>query len=366
MNNKELNLIKKNLKEESDFVMGTICSCLINKETLSVKYLRKKHFDSLELDEKELFYKNFKKTLSGKNNVKIFELEFDTDSETRQSLEVLRQNPSQEEFDEKVEEFISKIISNYKYETDILFNICSFTFEEENSAYQFLIGNICKPANSKKEFLFDSNSNDFNINFQLDTVLNLQSPVDGFMYPVYEDFCVNVNKVLYYSSKSNEQSDFFVEDFLNCKKVLSNLDEKIKFSNLVSSLTGNTYSVEQYKKICSEIDYFFEEESVEKIRKQDLKSIFENLNIDVSTFEENFDQIFESSNAEVSIQNIKPDKSLVLKDNNFSIKINSENIENLTQVKDSSNNVYLLVKCDDLIKMDDIFISNEEIKIINI
>jgi len=66
----------------------------------------------------------------------------------------------------------------------------------------------------KRTLKFDYTDNEFKANSALDSVINLNAPLEGFMFPSLSNGYSDYNKVLYYVSKPKELNTSFIENVL--------------------------------------------------------------------------------------------------------------------------------------------------------
>ena len=114
---------------------------------------------------------------------------------------------------------IKKIAANYKYETDVVVTFIKAEYwlgsshrsieadesiDDAVQAFNFILSSVNKIDVPKRTLKFDYTDKEFKANSTLDSVINLNAPLEGFMFPSLTDGYSDVNKILYYASKPKE------------------------------------------------------------------------------------------------------------------------------------------------------------------
>ena len=240
MNKKELADIRKEFKLENGMIkIEEIYSVYLKKDNVQIDYEPIIHsefdyFDRMDMDKKELFLGNFKKVLTGALDTKIFELDFqniEDEDNTQKFLTSALKSTTKDELESNINIIINKIAANYKYETDVVVTFIKAEYyigsshknmdadesiQDSMNAFNFILSSVNKIDIPKRTLKFDYTDKEFKANSVLDSVINLNAPLEGFMFPSlscgYSDF----NKCLYYASKPKELNSAFIENVLNC------------------------------------------------------------------------------------------------------------------------------------------------------
>ena len=84
MNKQDISDIRRHFKVDSELLkINEIYNVYIRKETSEIFYEESRPFAFLELEQQELFLANFKKVLTGKLDIKLFEVKFQQPEEGR-------------------------------------------------------------------------------------------------------------------------------------------------------------------------------------------------------------------------------------------------------------------------------------------
>ena len=75
---------------------------------------------------------------------------------------------------------------------------------DEVYSSQFILCSLNKTDQPKKALLFDYIEKEFKSNNAVDPIINLASPLSGFLFPAFNDNSADVNHILYYAGKVNQ------------------------------------------------------------------------------------------------------------------------------------------------------------------
>ena len=207
MNKKELADIRKEFKLENGMIkIEEIYSVYLKKDNVQIDYEPIIHsefdyFDRMDMDKKELFLGNFKKVLTGALDTKIFELDFqniEDEDNTQKFLTSALKSTTKDELESNINIIINKIAANYKYETDVVVTFIKAEYyigsshknmdadesiQDSMNAFNFILSSVNKIDIPKRTLKFDYTDKEFKANSVLDSVINLNAPLEGFMFP---------------------------------------------------------------------------------------------------------------------------------------------------------------------------------------
>lgn len=362
MNKKELSDIRKEFKLDSGMMkIQEIYSVYLKKDNVQIDYEPVIHsefdfFDRMDMDKKELFLGNFKKVLTGALDTKIFELDFqniEEEDNTQNILVSALKASNKNEIQSSINKLIKKIAANYKYETDVVVTFIKAEYwlgsshrnieadesiDDAVQAFNFMLSTVNKIDVPKRTLKFDYTDKEFKANSTLDSVINLNAPLEGFLFPSLTNGYSDVNKVLYYASKPKELNVAFIENVLNCGFKFTAEDEKNCFGDILKSIIGDKIKPELMQDIyvnIHELSEQTEEGESPIIGIEDIKNIINNCGAEIlydieAAFEETC-----GSKYNFKIDNIVPEF------NSKSIKITSE-IANITLTPKDLNLVKLV------------------------
>ena len=349
MNKKDLSYLRKGFKLESPLItVSNISTTYIKKETGEILVSQLPAYPILNNDIQELYLKNIKKLMSGQINVNVFNLDFNDASEEQQNL-FLNIARDSENFEDYCNTLIGQIVEHYNYKTDIVVNIVRFALNTEENIYNFMGCSINKIKSTSRDFICDLIEGDFSTSYQMNPVVAITTPTDGFIYPSIEEQLPDVGHVLNYTSSKNNLNSEFVSEVLFAIPILSVQQERDLFLNILQEIFDGKISCGKLNSIYTQIKD--REDFGDKINTDRLKSIL----LSEIDDEEKVNSVFEEKiplGYEFTIINIIPDfkvKSIALNNEQLDMKINPECLEDLEYVIED-NSTYLKVKIKDTLK----------------
>ena len=229
MNKKDVSELKRQFKfGNANLSLDVVVTGYVKVDgrVLTVKTRR---FGTMEENEQELLFNNCKKLLTGTLGAKLYELPFNKEATTQSYLCGLYRS-----YDEvSIENMITKIATECKYTGDYVVNVVLGEYfkpikstkddieDYESPMYNFMLVTVNPMETVKKTMVFDAETKEFCVDKNINKMVNLNSPLDGFLFPAYNNFTEDVNNVLYYTNANNTPNSYFVEKFLGC-----NIDRK--------------------------------------------------------------------------------------------------------------------------------------------
>ncbi|MBU3143631.1 DUF4317 domain-containing protein [Clostridium sp. CF012] len=390
MNKKELSDIRKEFKLDGGMIkIQEIYSVYLKKDNVQIDYEPVIHsefdfFDRMDMDKKELFLGNFKKVLTGAIDTKIFELDFQNIEEENNTQNILGsalKAIDKNEIQNSLNELIKKITANYKYETDVVVTFIKAecwlgsnhrnvdadeSIDDAMQTFNFILSSVNKIDIPKRTLKFDYNDKEFKANSALDSVINLNSPLEGFMFPTLSNGYSDMNKILYYASKPKELNVAFIEQVLNCDFKFTAEDEKNCFSDILKSIIGDKIKPELMQDIYVNIHELAEQaEEGENpiIGIADIKNILNNCNAEIVC---DIDTAFEETcgvKYDFKITNIVPEfnsKSIRITSEIANITLTPKDLNSVKQVKNKEGRRCLLIEIDEDIVIEGFKLETEE------
>src|SRR5699024_6299038 len=111
--------------------------------------------------------------------------------------------------------------------------------KDEVYAQPFILCSINRTDLPKRELVFDYIEKEFKSNMEVDPIINLTSPVGGFLFPTFTDHAQNVNSVLYATGKANNPDFHFIDDVLNGEDIMTAQEDKAIFEEIVKNVVGD-------------------------------------------------------------------------------------------------------------------------------
>jgi len=390
MNKKELADIRKEFKLDSGMMkIQEIYSVYLKKDNVKIDYEPVIHsefdyFDRMDMDKKELFLGNFKKVLTGALDTKIFELDFQNIEEENNTQNILASAlhaDNKNDIESYINKLIEKITANYKYETDIVVTFIKAEYwlgtshknmdpaesiDDAMQSFNFILSSVNKIDVPKRTLKFDYTDNEFKANSALDSVINLNAPLEGFMFPSLSNGYSDYNKVLYYASKPKELNTSFIENVLNCGFKFTAEDEKNCFSDILKSVIGDKIKPDLMQDIYAnihEISEQSEDGETPILGVIDIKNILNNCGAEIicdieTAFEETC-----GSKYDFKINNIVPDfnsKSIKITSEIANITLTPKDLNSVKQVRNKDGRRCLLIEIEDDILIEGFKLETEE------
>jgi hypothetical protein len=383
MNKKDVAQLRKEFKENSiSLKFQELYSVYLKKDDCTTIHKKVEFFDSMDIEKKELYFNNFKKILSTSIDTKLFQLEFDktvVEGNSQRSLYDAVAAKDKMGFEESLDTIMGRILSNYKYETDVMVNFLKGEYYKGNKnrnveadeaiddvvqSFEFVICSVNKIEFPKKALIFDFYKKDFTPNSALEAIVNLNSPLEGFIFPDLDNGYSNVNKVMYYCSKPKELNVFFIEDVLNCSTKFTAEDEKECFHNILATVVGEKIKPEIIQDIYTKIsEKSIEDETNETIGFKDVRRILEEAGVDeIDGLNDAFEQTC-GIDYDFKIDNIIPDfksKSIKISNDTADITITPSSLSSVRQVLDEEGRKCLLIEINDDIIINGLKLETEE------
>lgn len=420
MNKKDLADLRKEFKLNSYMMpIKEIYSIYLKKDNGEIITRELNYFEMMDMEKRELYLDNFKKVLTGTIDAKIFELDFkmshlteiedevaadDIDMSELQNLNNIDNEEGKKEaaftstqtilynalssgqsIVKYADMIVEKMAKNYTYETDIVINFVKAEYFKGNKkrseeadeaiddyvqAIEFILCSVNKVDIPKKVLKFDYAEMTFKPNSALDTVINLNSPLDGFMFPSFSSGYVDVNKVVYYSSKAKQMNTVFVEDILDCSIKPTGIEEKESFNAILNTVVGDKIKPETmqeiYERINEKLEYQEEEEDEEPVvDMKEIKSVLEESGIkETESLQSAFEQVC-GGDYEFKIKNIVPDfnsRSIKIENETTNITITPKELSSIRQVRDKNGKKCLLIELTEDVQINGFKLETEEVE----
>jgi len=374
MNLNDLKYFKKQFKlEKSHLKINEVYSVFIDSNSHEVLTTQFTYFNSMTEELQEILLKNLKKIFSGKIDEKVFAKKFNQEmlEETESSAKILKKiiKDNKNDFVENCNLLANKLVKSYMYENSIVMYFVRVTLMSKNTSFNFIISTINKAEIPKQQLVYNYDEKAFEYKTHTEPVINMASPVEGFMFPVFESNNVDYDKVFYYSSKSNKINTNFVFNVLNCDINLTAKQEKKYFHDILNIVTEGKIKPAQLYNIYDGILKRFEQEEDEKYRTISLSALDtvlrENNIKTVVDLNDAYTKILGNTNYQFKVANIIPDvkkKSINISNDNAEVMIKPDYLENVHQVQTEDGDIYLLIRLNEQLSTNGIDIAIESIE----
>lgn len=363
MNKKELAEIKKQFKISNDsMVINNVAAYYIKQGDVKWSSIKKfAGIDALSDEVKNTTYLGAldayeylefcKKTLSGQIGKGLTEYAFPNDelmnTEGVHSKLMKLVKGGLKEKDE-VDDYVNMLKEAYNMDGEYLIAITHSSYtvptknkndeqdmdlEDAGEVFDFVVVSFCPVSNTTIGLCYDEKEDVIIHNDN--TTMEVRKPVNGFMFPTFNDRTCDINNVLVFNKTPKEPNEAIVEKILGCEFIMSAEDEKEKFNTLITRIATKDegadiavdYDVTQ--NIHSQIVDIIEKNSVESetptLSAYDIKNILRKSGIKEDKLVD-FDELYEEE----------------IGDNE--IKLKAVNVINATKMDIKSPDVVINVK----------------------
>lgn len=360
MNKKDIADIRKQFKlDNNSMKIRDIFNVYIRKESSEIYHQESHPFPLLDVEQQELFLANFKKVLTGQLDVKLFEIKFQREAEDSSQF-ILHdglQAEDSKDWQEQMLLIVEKMLKDTQYEMDIVVTFIRGEYykptkknneeTEENAqdevyTHPFILCSINKTEQPKKTLLFDYIEKEFKSNVMVDSIINLASPIGGFLFPIFTNHYANVNHVLYSAGKANQPDYHFIEEVLNGEAIMTAQEDKAVFEEIVKTVVGEQVETATLANVYEEINRMIEEdEEQEETPTLDYKDVEQVLKVsgveDVTQekVEFAFKKVIDDEKYELKASNIVPKftaKSIKIETKVANISISQQDLKYVKQV----------------------------------
>ncbi|MBM7651090.1 DUF4317 domain-containing protein [Neobacillus cucumis] len=277
MNKKDIANIRKQFKLDNyNLQIREIFNVYVQKESGEIYHQVSQPFQMLEQEAQELFLANFKKVLTGQLDAKLFELKFmrDVEDSTQMFLFDGLQQETTEDWKEYMLEIVVKMFSATVYEFDTVVTFIRGEYRKptkkrnaeseeggDDQVYSnaFILCSLNKTDVPKKALMFDYIEKEFKSYNVFDPIINLDSPLTGFLFPALNDNAADVNHILYYTGKANQPDYKFMEEVLNCEEIITAQEDKDCFDFILKEVIGDQVDSRVISNVYEEIDKLVQE-----------------------------------------------------------------------------------------------------------
>lgn len=366
MNKNDIADIRKRFKLDNDLLSITdIYNVYIRQESSEIYHEVSQAFALLDREQQELYMTNFKKILTGKLGVKLFEVKFErqTEDQADHAQELLYeglQAESADEWKEEMQHLALKMVKDVQYEKDLVVTFIRGNYfkktkrgsleseidgRDEVFTTPFILCSMNHTDLPKRSIVFDFIERQFKSNTMLDPVINLTSPIGGFLFPCFTDHAADVNHVLYAAGKSNKPDYAFIENILNGEDVVTAADDKAVFEEIVKQVVGGEVDTETlgnvYEAIYRLTEVDEEEEEPEEpplIDKFQIERVLKMSGVDfvdIEAVEAAFESVVDDTTYEMKASHIVPSytsKSIKIETKVANISISPQDLKYVKQV----------------------------------
>lgn len=335
MNRSNVLEIKKTLKiTEKDIPsIDTICTCFVNGEKEKLIANTEK-YNSLDEEEQYKYIEILKSVLTGTIGKKLINLSY-TEGETSARAQSSIEGTYKEMFknDFVRDEFFTHVIENYDFGENYLLVAGHGIYdvpmkasdgarlEDETETYEFMIAAICPIHSTKAGLTLDTSKGRMVSSKQIQIV---EAPVNGFLYPAFNDRQTDTMSMLFYAKKPEEDHKELMEALTGSEAPLSCTTQQNIFENIISEVTDDKADMEIIKNIQENLSELSGSPDNEKITKETIKKVLEESGVSrgkLTDFDHIYGRAGGNEKAEFDPQNLTDLSKFHLKSPDVEIKV---------------------------------------------
>lgn len=379
MNKKTLGFLRKQFNYgNEDVTFNRIIHVYVRPDS-GVQHVESQNFGFLEAKEQILYLENIKKLLGGKLESKQFVVPFQSENTTKSILEEAVYEEGNA-LDEILSTFVSERIDHLRYGGDLVFTFLQGAFyaptkskeeDEEQSVRtntSFIVGVVNGMQIAPDSVRFDFKDKKFETNKELDRILNLSKPLDGFVYPALTDVGTqDMRHILYSAGKSEQPSVHFVQDVLQGVHRRTEKQEKEAFESVLLQIIGEKVDMEYLLNVYNAIrtEVFMDDEPL-YVKASTLQQILGNIGIDfdVTDIEDIFDDVLGDRNYAFLGHNIvlkNEGKSTKLVTRLSHVTLSPTDLKNVKSVLNNKGQKCILIEVDEDLRVGGFIINPERI-----
>ena len=308
MNKKEILEIRKQFTP-ANCAITRICGCYVNHEKEKICQ-SKQAFLSMPEEEAYKYFDIFKHTLSGTVGKNVINMEFTLDSEMQGGPQefLMKLRDSELKDDMLVEEFYDKVIEHYRYGENYYIVLIYAAYDvpgkstdglemddASDTVFKHILCSIC-PVNLTKAAL----SYNPETNLMEDRVRDwvVEMPMNGFLFPAFNDRATDVHSMLYYSKNPEEIQPELIDQVFGAGIPVTAKSQKQIFDAVVAETLGEDCEYEVVRNLHDNLYEMMEEhkEAPEplELSKMDMKKLLEKSGAPeekMQDFEKEFDTV---------------------------------------------------------------------------
>lgn len=367
MNQKTIADIRKHFKAETDLLtIQTIYNVYIQQENNEIYHEARTRFAMLDEEQQDLFFINFKKVLGGKVGSKLFEVRFQRPSEeelseTQQTLYDGLHAEDEEAWEGHMKDIVTKMTEHVQYEKDVVVTFIRGRYNKPTKRHSeeaevaardevyttpFILCSINQTVQPKRTLTFDFVEKTFQSTFIEDPIINVTSPLGGFLFPSFTDNAADVNHVVYAAGKVNKPDFGFIENVLEGEEFMTAVEDKVVFEEIVKSVAGEELATRTIASVYDEIQAMMEvaaeDEAEDSVPMLDTKEVARVLkaggirDVDVDDVERAFRNIIDDEAYEMRASHVVPNyatKSIKIETKVANIAISPQDLRYVRQVR---------------------------------
>ncbi|MBO0962110.1 DUF4317 domain-containing protein [Neobacillus sp. MM2021_6] len=375
MNKKDIANIRKQFKLDNHLMnIREIFNVYVQKESGEIYHHISQPFEMLEQEAQELFLANFKKVLTGHLDAKLFELKFIRNVEDSSQMFLYEglQADTSDDWKEYMLEIVTKMFAHTVYEFDTVVTFIRGEYrkqtrkrngeseeggDDEVYSNGFILCSLNKIDQPKKALTFDYIEKEFKSHNFFDPIINLDSPLSGFLFPVFNDNAADVNHILYCAGKANQPDFGFIEVVLNCEEIITAQEDKDCFDFILKEVIGDEVDSQVISNVYEEIDKLVlesqenEESEIPTLDTRDIERILTVSgveNVETAKVEHAFKKVVEDEKHEFKASSLVP-KTIKINTKVADVSINPKDLKYVKYITYEGKRCLLLEVDEDVV-----------------
>lgn len=362
MNKKDISEVKKLLAKKTCRI-DKISGCMVDGDGKCSDVIGE-HLRRMDEDESDLYLGLVRKALSGKIGKNLYNTEFplseEKDGGKQHALHAFLDD--QLDTDDKIRKFCQKIADNIHMDSAYAILIAKGVYDVPAKAkdgavledasedvYLFEITCICPVKVGKKMLVFNEASKNL---ASSGTVLSIEAPVAGFLYPAFDNRQTNIHAALYYVKKETERHQDLSDLIFGADLMTAESDQKELLAAVVEKTLGRDCNFDQVRSINDAVNQASKEMSdtdePAEIGKNDLKRILRDSGVQEDKLNK-FDAVYDEVVGEKSsfgTENINAGSTVKMESSSVKISMKNE-MANMLETKVIGGREFLLIPIQD-------------------
>lgn len=366
MNKKEVLEIRKQFTP-ANCAISRMCSCYVNHEKEKICQA-KQMFLALPEEEAFKYFDIFKHTLSGTMGKNMINMDFSLDSEMPGGAQefLMKLRDSELKDDMLVEEFYDKIIEHFDYGENYYIVLIYAAYDvpgkatdgmeiddSSDTVFRHILCSICPVNLSKAAISYNPHTNVMEERIR-DWVVEM--PVNGFLFPAFNDRATDVHSMLYYSKNPEKLQPGLIEEVFGAGVPQTAKSQKQIFDAVIEETLGEDCDYEVVRNIhenlCEMVEANKEEPEPLTFSKLEMKSLLERSGAPdekMKDFEKQFDAVAGEKTTLVA-SNVASVKKFSVETPNVVIKVNPDCVD-LIETKEIDGRKCIVIAIDDHVEV---------------
>lgn len=358
MNKRDITEVRKLLAKKTCRI-EKISGCMVDGDGKCSDIIGS-YLHQMEEDEADLYLGLIRKTLSGKLGKNLYNTEFPLKEETSEGKQhsLYTFLTDQLDTDAKIKEFCQNIADNIHMDSAYAILIAKGVYDVPKKAkdgvvledaseevYLFEVTCICPVKIGKKTLIFDERAKNL---ASSGTVLSIDPPVAGFLYPAFDNRSSDIHAALYYSKKENERHQDWFEFMFGTELKTAEADQKELLATVVEKTLGRDCDFDQVRMINDTVNQAAKElsgaEEPAEIGKKELKRILRESGVQpekLDSFDTIYDEIVGEKNS-FGAENIDSGSNVKMESSSVKISMKTE-VANTLETKVIGGREFLLI-----------------------